>query len=43
MTTQFNRRNFLSASAALAGGAMAGSALLPGGAHRPPSRITDCP
>ncbi|MEG2034694.1 MAG: twin-arginine translocation signal domain-containing protein, partial [Janthinobacterium sp.] len=37
MTTQINRRNFLSASAALAGGAMAGSALLPGEAAAAPA------
>lgn len=37
MTTQFNRRNFLSTSAALAGGAMAGSALLPGAAVAAPA------
>ena len=41
MTTQFNRRNFLSASAALAGGAMAGSALLPGEAAAAPAAGRD--
>jgi predicted dehydrogenase len=41
MTTQLNRRNFLSASAALAGGAMAGSALLPGEANAAPAAGRD--
>ena len=41
MTTQINRRNFLSASAALAGGARAGSALLPGGAAAAPAAGRD--